>query len=135
MIGLAAVAFALTSPAFLPGQMLPQRYTCDGAGVSPPLRWTAPPSRARSFTLRVVDLDTHPHFRHWDVTAIPRRFRAIPAAARVGRAHRNDFGRVGYGGPCPPAGQTHHYLFRLLALDGRGHVVARAQLESTYRRG
>jgi Raf kinase inhibitor-like YbhB/YbcL family protein len=136
MMGLASLAAALilTSPAFGPGQMLPLRYTCDGNDVSPPLRWTAPPSGTRSLVLRLVDLDTHPQFRHWYVTGIPLRRRAIQAAARFGRAHRNDFGRVGYGGPCPPSGQIHHYLFQLLALDAHGRVVARARLPTTYRR-
>jgi len=136
MTGLASLAAALvlTSPAFGPGQMLPGRYTCDGADVSPPLRWTPPPSRTRSLVLRLVDLDTLPQFRHWYVTGIPLRLRAIATAARVGRAHRNDFGRLGYGGPCPPSGQIHHYLFQLLAVDARGRVVGRARLATTYRR-
>jgi len=114
--------------------MLPGRYTCDGADISPPLRWTAPPNGTRWLALRVVDLDTHPQFRHWYVTGIPVRLRAIPPAARVGRAHRNDFGRVGYGGPCPPLGETHRYRFQLLALDAHRRVVARARLVATYRR-
>jgi Raf kinase inhibitor-like YbhB/YbcL family protein len=128
------VALALTSPAFGPGQTLPRRYTCDGADISPPLRWTVPPSRTRSLGLRLVDLDTHPRFLHWDVTGIAPRLRGIAAGAHVGRVHRNDFGRVGYGGPCPPSGQRHHYVFQLLALDARRHVVARARLEASYRR-
>jgi Raf kinase inhibitor-like YbhB/YbcL family protein len=127
-------AFALTSPAFAAGHAIPPRYTCDGADASPPLRWAAPPHGTRSLALRLVDLDTSPRFLHWYVTGIPPRVRTIRAGARVGRAHRNDFGRTGYGGPCPPSGQKHHYVFQLLALNARGRVLARGRLEGTYRR-
>lgn len=136
MTGLAslAVAFALTSPAFAPGDALPSRYTCDGADVSPPLRWSASPSGTRTLVLRFVDLDTRPPFLHWSVTGLAPGLRALSAHARVSRSHRNDFGHIGYGGPCPPSGQTHHYIFELRALDGHGRVLARARLAVTYRR-
>ncbi len=113
MAGLAslAAAFALTSPAFASGHTLPSRYTCDGADVSPPLRWSAPPSGTRTLVLRFVDLDTHPRFLHWSVTGLPPGLRGLSPGARVGRQHRNDFGHIGYGGPCPPSGHTHHYIF------------------------
>jgi Raf kinase inhibitor-like YbhB/YbcL family protein len=130
-----AAALALGSPAFGSGHALPRRYTCDGADASPPLRWTAPPSGTRSLVLRLVDLDTRPPFLHWYVTGLAPRLGGIAAGAQVGRAHRNDFGRVGYAGPCPPSGQTHRYVFQLIAVDARGHVVARARLEASYRRG
>ena len=136
VIGVAALtaALALTSPAFAAGHAMPARYTCDGADVSPPLRWTAPPRGSRSLVLRLVDLDTSPRFLHWYVTSIPPRLRAIRAGAHVGRAHPNDFGRAGFGGPCPPSGQKHRYVFQLLALNARGRVLARGRLEGTYRR-
>jgi Raf kinase inhibitor-like YbhB/YbcL family protein len=130
-----AATVVLTSPAFGSGQAMPRRYTCDGADVSPPLHWTAPPAGTRSLEVRLVDVDTHPDFLHWDVAGIPGRLRGIPAAAHVGRPRRSDFGRIGYGGPCPPPGQTHRYVFQLIARDARRHVVARARLEASYGRG
>jgi Raf kinase inhibitor-like YbhB/YbcL family protein len=127
-------SFVLSSPAFAPGHALPARYSCDGSDVSPPLRWTAPPRGIRSLTLRLVDLDTHPQFLHWYVTGLSPRLRSLAVGSRAGRQHPNSFGRVGYGGPCPPAGQTHRYVFQLVALGERGRVLARARLLTTYRR-
>jgi Raf kinase inhibitor-like YbhB/YbcL family protein len=134
MFALVAAALALASPALARGHPLPPRYTCDGGDTSPPLRWTAPPAGTRSFTLRLIDLDTHPHFVHWYVTSLPPRLRGVRAGTRLGREHDNDFGRHGYGGPCPPDGSTHRYVFELSALDERGHALARARLIVTYRR-
>lgn len=133
-LALLAASFALSSPAFAGGHAIPARYTCGGADVSPPLRWTAPPAGTRSLRLDVVDLDTSPPFRHWTLTAIPARLRSLAAGTRVGRAGANDFGNAGYGGPCPPAGRTHRYRFELDALGAGGRVLARASLVGTYRR-
>jgi Raf kinase inhibitor-like YbhB/YbcL family protein len=127
-------SFVLASPAFASGHPIPPRYTCDGADVSPALRWTRPPLGTRSFSLWVVDLDTHPPFRHWTVTGISPTARRLAVGSRTGRSRRNDFGRVGYGGPCPPPGQTHRYRFRLIALGARGRVLGAATLVGTYRR-
>jgi len=127
-------SFVLSSPAVAPGQAIPARYTCDGADVSPPLSWTSPPQGTRSLALTVVDLDTSPPFRHWTLGGIPPRARGLSAGTHLGRGARNDFGRPGYGGPCPPAGQTHRYRFQLTALGGGGRVLARAALVGTYRR-
>jgi Raf kinase inhibitor-like YbhB/YbcL family protein len=126
--------FAISSAAFAPGQALPVRYSCDGADVSPPLRWTAPPRGTRSLALRLVDLDTRPQFLHWYVTGLSPRLRSLAPGSRLGRQHANAFGKVGYGGPCPPAGQTHRYVFQLIALGSRGRALARARLLTTYRR-
>jgi Raf kinase inhibitor-like YbhB/YbcL family protein len=127
-------SFVLSSPAFGAGHAIPPRYTCEGADVSPPLRWTAPPPGTRSLELTVVDLDTSPAFRHWTLGGLSPRLRRLAAATHLGHAGRNDFGRTGYGGPCPPAGQTHHYRFRLAALGAGGRVLARASLVAIYRR-
>jgi len=131
----AAAAFVLTSPAFGSGAALPARYTCDGPDVSPPLRWTAPPAGTRSLALHLVDRDTPRVVRHWAVTGLPASLRRLAEGSEVGRAHRNDFGRTGYTGPCPRPGQRHHYLFQLVALGARGRVLARAPIFTTYRRG
>jgi Raf kinase inhibitor-like YbhB/YbcL family protein len=111
-----AGVFRLTSPAFRSGGAIPERFTCDGADVSPPLRWTAPPARARTLALQVVDVSTPSRFVHWIAWGISPRSRGLAAGARPPRQGRNDFGRVGWGGPCPPAGSTHRYLFVLYAL-------------------
>ena len=127
-------SFVLASPAFAPEHSIPARYTCDGRDLSPPLHWTAPPRSTRTLALTVVDLDTTPQFRHWDLTGLSPRLRQLGPGTRIGHSGRNDFGRVGYGGPCPPAGQMHDYRFELSALGERGRVLARASLIATYRR-
>src|ERR687888_2068340 len=112
----AAAAFRLTSPAFRSGGAIPKRFSCDGADVSPPLRWTAAPPRARTLALQVVDVSTPSKFVHWLGWGMSPRSRGLAAGARPPRQGRNDFGRVGWDGPCPPTGTTHRYAFVLLAL-------------------
>lgn len=147
--------FTLTSPAFADGGTIPRQYTCDGPDLSPPLSWSGLPDGARSLALLVDDPDAA-GFVHWvafniDASAsgaLPAGFSASPDAPPQGR---NGFGKTGYGGPCPPSG-THHYVFRLLALDAmlpltgtpratdvaaaaEGHLLGEARLTATYRRG
>ena len=147
--------FTLTSPAFAEGGPIPRQHACDGQDASPPLSWAGVPSDALALALVVDDPDAS-GFVHWvlfnlGATAsgsIPTGYSASPDAAPQGR---NGFGRTGYGGPCPPSG-THHYRFRLFALDAAlplagtptagqvlgasgGHVLAEAWLTGTYRRG
>ena len=98
------VPFGLKSPAFRPGGAIPKRFTCDGADVSPPLRWPKPPARARGLALLVVDVSTPGPFVHWLAWGMAPRSRGLAAGARPPRQGRNDFGRVGWDGPCPPAG-------------------------------
>ena len=148
---LLAVTLSLSSPAFHSGGAIPKRYTCDGADVSPPLRWTAPPRAARSLALLVEDTSTPQVFKHWLAWGMSPRSRGLPAGARPPRQGRNDFGAVGYGGPCPPSGESHRYVFRLYALRKplglrsgasaqqfrralRGTVLVQARLVGTYRR-
>src|SRR5919197_318841 len=107
----AAAAFRLTSPAFRSGGAIPKRFSCDGADVSPPLRWTAPPRRTRSLALVFEDTSTAPPFMHWLAWGVAPRVRGLIAAARLTLEGRNDFGRTGYGGPCPPSGTKHPYVF------------------------
>jgi Raf kinase inhibitor-like YbhB/YbcL family protein len=145
------LALALTSPAFHSGGPIPKRFSCDGAGISPPLRWTAP-LRARSLALQVVDVSTPSRFVHWLAWGISPRSRGLAAGARPPRQGRNDFGRVGYGGPCPPSGTKHRYVFVLYALGkpvplrngatarrfrraiASANIVGQTQLVGTYRR-
>ena len=113
-----AAAFALTSSAFHPGGTIPARYTCAGADVSPPLRWTAPPPKTSSFALTMVDVSVG--FLHWQAFGIPRGARTLPANAKLARTGLNSFHEHGYSGPCPPTGPPHRYVFTLRALSKTG---------------
>ncbi|NJD28322.1 MAG: YbhB/YbcL family Raf kinase inhibitor-like protein [Chloroflexi bacterium] len=148
----AGVQFALTSPEFPEGGAIPSRYTCDGDDVSPPLEWSGAPESAASLALVIDDPDAR-GFVHWVVYNIdPSASGGLPAGWSEDAEFQgsNDFGRMGYGGPCPPSG-AHRYRFRLLALDtmldltgaptaqrltdaAAGHVLAEAQLNASYRR-
>jgi Raf kinase inhibitor-like YbhB/YbcL family protein len=110
----------LTSPAFAPGGSIPERFTCDGEDVSPPLRWSGVPAAARSLALLLEDPDAPGGtFVHWTLFALPPSSAGlsagdVPADAREGE---NSFGEQGYRGPCPPEGdEPHRYVFVLYAL-------------------
>ena len=146
--------FVLRSPAFDDGAAIPRAATCDGVGASPALDWAGAPTGTQSLVLVVVDPDAH-DFVHWvafDLAGVPDGHLAtgVAASATSPGQGRNDFGKRGYGGPCPPSGQ-HHYRFTLYALDRalgiggtpslatvqaamRGHILAQAGLSGTYRR-
>ncbi|MDQ7029914.1 MAG: YbhB/YbcL family Raf kinase inhibitor-like protein [Ardenticatenia bacterium] len=114
-------AFTLMSPAFDDGGLIPTRYTCDGEDLSPPLRWAGAPADTRSFALIVTDPDApRGTFTHWVLFDLPAEISSLPeglGVGTVGVAGRNDFGRLGYGGPCPPQGDNpHRYIFTLYAL-------------------
>lgn len=118
------MAFRLTSPAFAMGGSIPKQYTCDGADQSPPLAWSEAPAGTQGLALIVEDPDAPGGtFIHWVLYRIPPQpttlSAALPKQAEFPegmRQGRNSFRRVGYGGPCPPRGSTHHYHFRLYAL-------------------
>src|SRR5438132_172414 len=101
----------LSSPAFHDGSGIPPRYTCDAAGVPPPLTWTRVPARSRSLALLVVDTNAPGGaFVHWSVYDLPPSTSGIaggrlPSGSAQGQ---NSFGRVGYGGPCPPKRDPPH---------------------------
>lgn len=148
----------LTGPAFASGDWVPQRFTCDGADVSPPLAWSDPPAATRSFALVCADPDAPGGtWYHWAIYDIPPGVRALdehwPPARAAPLQAINDFRRRGYGGPCPPRGApAHHYQFRLYALNveqlgvGPGahcrevettaqtHAIATAELIGVYQR-
>jgi Raf kinase inhibitor-like YbhB/YbcL family protein len=143
---------------FEPGELIPVRHTCDGEDVSPPLRWSEPPADTRSFALIVDDPDAPGGtFVHWLLYDVPAGSRALPEGvegrdlAEGGTQGLNGFDRVGYGGPCPPGGPPHRYVFTLYALDARlglpprgqkadvlramrGHVLAEAELVGRFQR-
>lgn len=107
----------LTSPAFDDGQAIPATYSCDGDDRSPPLAWDDVPETTAAFVLLVEDPDAD-GFIHWQLTDIPGDARELPEGAgdAIGMPGRNDFGRTGWAGPCPPSGE-HRYVFTLYALS------------------
>ena len=130
----------LYSPEFLTGTSIPYKYTCDGEDISPPLTWEDPPANTSSFTLILRDRDAPGGmFTHWVLYNLPadqRQLQAevpkqesLPSGIHQGK---NDFGKVGFGGPCPPQG-THRYFFKLYALDTTLDVAPGAQEEEVLR--
>jgi Raf kinase inhibitor-like YbhB/YbcL family protein len=144
----------LTSSAFQDSQPIPTQYTCDGADQTPALSWGEPPAGTRSFALVIDDPDAPSGtFRHWGVFDIPASARSIGGGQKIGSEVTNDFGKPGYGGPCPPKGHgPHHYHFKLFALDtdklglsadvkvvdvenaARQRAIAEGELVGTYER-
>jgi Raf kinase inhibitor-like YbhB/YbcL family protein len=150
--------FSLKSGVFAPGAAIPQAHTCDGADASPPLTWSGAPAGTRAFALVVHDPDAPAgDWLHWVAWNIPAGTHALPAGISKKESlpdgtqqGRNDFGKPGYGGPCPPGG-THHYVFALYALDAmltlspdaprdriekeiRAHELAMTELTGIYER-
>ena len=141
------MAMRLTSPAFTAGGRIPERYTCDGADLSPPLSWSGAPAGTRSFLVACEDPDAPAGtWHHWAVFDIPAEQTSLPEG--LAKAEK-----VGWGGPCPPKGHgTHRYRFRLLALSvatlplgprpgcrevlaaAEPHVIAGTELVGTYGR-
>ncbi len=157
------MAFRIYSPAFADGGEIPQEYTCEGADIAPPLAWEGIPSEAKSLVLIVDDPDApdpaapRMTWVHWVLYNLPTDSSGLPAAATAfdlpagTRAGKNDWQRIGYGGPCPPVGR-HRYFHKLYALDTvleglheptksevesamNGHVLAQAELIGTYQKG
>jgi Raf kinase inhibitor-like YbhB/YbcL family protein len=114
--------FKVTVQGFADGAGIPSRFTCDGEDAPPGLHWAGEPSETRSFALIMDDPDapggTWNHWLVWDIRA---GIHSLPEGKEHGsfrRSGTNDFGRRGYGGPCPPGGKgPHRYFFRLFALD------------------
>ena len=144
---------SISSPAFAHTASIPERYTCDGRDISPPLLIEAVPGGAKSLALIVDDPDaplgTWVHWLVWNIPPQTREVResSLPAGAVQGL---NSWRRNSYGGPCPPSG-THRYFFRLYALDSQlklapattkaglehamqGHIIAQGELMGTFRR-
>jgi Raf kinase inhibitor-like YbhB/YbcL family protein len=149
----------ITSTAFAEGQPIPQKYTCQGSDISPPLAWTNIPANVKSFALIMDDPDapvgTWVHWVLYDLPATATQMpentpksQQLPNGAKQGL---NTWPHLGYGGPCPPPGKPHRYFFKLYALDTmlnlkpgvtkkeveaamKGHVLAEGQLMGTYQR-
>jgi Raf kinase inhibitor-like YbhB/YbcL family protein len=142
-----------SSPDFADGDAVPKRFTCEGDDVSPGLEWGEVPSGTANFALTCEDPDapggTFVHWVAWGIDPAPG---ALPSGAAPPGQGRNDFGGLGYGGPCPPPGHgAHRYIFTLYALtepvslpEGisiselrsaiEGKLAAEATLTGTYER-
>ena|SRR5438309_7500740 len=131
-------SIVVTSPAFAANGDIPVKYTCQGAGVSPPLQWTNVPKEAKELALVAFDPDAgNGGFVHWVVFKIPPTATSfaegsLPAGVREAK---NGTGKASYLGPCPPAGKVHHYQFTLSALyvpidlpNGSDATAVRAQI-------
>ena len=153
------MAFSLSSQNFENGSDIPKKFTCDGEDVSPELSWEGPPAGTKSFALIADDPDAPSGtWTHWVAYDLPATLRQLPEAVPKQAAEPgggaqgiNDFGKTGYGGPCPPPGKPHRYFFKLYALDTKldlksgaarqqlerameGHVLGQAELMGTYKR-
>lgn len=133
-------AMKLTCTAFEEGASIPTKYTCDGPDVSPSLSWTGIPEEAGSLVLIVDDPDAPAGtWVHWVLVDVDPSSPGLPEDVppdprpEVGGVHgENDFGNLGYGGPCPPDGE-HRYFFRLYALEGTLDLepgVGRAEVDA-----
>ena len=149
----------VTSTAFTEGRPIPDKYTCSGPNVSPPLQWSSAPTGVKSFALIADDPDAPVGtWVHWVLYNLPPASTSLaenlppsPELPDGSKQGVNDFGQPGYGGPCPPAGKPHRYFFKIYALDAvlslksgatkkellramDGHVLAQGQLMGTYQR-
>jgi hypothetical protein len=148
----------IQSQAFDEGGMIPKRYTCDDLDISPSLKWSAIPNGTKTISLICDDPDAPMGtWVHWVIFNIPSSITElaenIPPQKTLANGAKqgiNDFGKIGYGGPCPPRG-IHRYYFKLYALDVEvdleggatkdellkameGHILAKAQLMGKYKR-
>jgi len=153
------MTLTISSSAFTSGGDIPKKFTCDGADVSPELSWSNLPSGTQSLALIADDPDapagTWTHWVLFDLpagaTGLPEGVAKVDELAGGGRQGRNDFRRIGYGGPCPPSGKSHRYFFKLYALDRmlqlkpgatkaeveqamQGHMLGQAEWMGKYRR-
>ena len=157
--GSAATALQFQAKTFKSGGNMPTEFTCDGLNASPGLTWTQPPAGTQSFALIMGDPDAAPQASvHWVVYDVPASARqlseAMPRRDELidgTQQGLNDFGKLGYSGPCPAPGKTARYFFKLYALDTKlrlksqstkedleramdGHILAQASLTGSYSR-
>ncbi len=151
------MSFRLTTNVFTESASIPKKYTCEGEDISPALAWSGEPNATRSFALIMDDPDapagTWSHWLLWDIPAATHALEERLWTGSTGQSGTNDFGKPGYGGPCPPRGDgPHRYYFKLYALDIdklplkpgakradldralKGHVLAQAQHMGQYER-
>ena len=140
----ASGAVITLSSASLQDGRVPKEFTCDGEDKSPPLTWQALPNGTRALALTLTDPDAPGQtFTHWILYNLPTNNNALPEdvpkqeeLSNGSRQGKTDFGKIGYGGPCPPPGKPHRYVFTLYALDAKLDVPAgapRSQVESAMQ--
>ena len=152
-------AISISSDVFENGGMLSSEYTCDGSDVSPGLSWNGIPAGTQSIALIADDPDAPGKtWVHWVIYNIPANSTDLPAAVPKNKTlddgslqGKNDFGRIGYNGPCPPPGKSHRYFFKVYALDATlslksgatksqveaamsGHILAQGEMVGKYGR-
>lgn len=153
------MGFELKSSAFAPSGMIPRKHTCDGSDLSPALEWTGVPDGTHTLALISDDPDAPMGtWVHWvlynlpgDESGLPEGISPTETIEQGALQGINDFGRIGYGGPCPPPGKPHRYSFRLYALDEKvslapgaskrdlmraleNHILGQAELMGKYGR-
>ena len=154
------MSFQISTTAFSEGGMIPKKFTCDGPDVSPQLSWKDAPIGTQSFAVVMDDPDAPVGtWVHWVLYNLPASAKELPEgvekqeqlAGGGALQGRNDFRRIGYGGPCPPPGKPHRYYFKLYALDTKldlkagatkadlesamkGHILGQTQLVGRYGR-
>ena len=147
------MALRVSSSAFADGAEIPMKYTCDGQNVAPPLELGGIPNESKSIAVICEDPDAPSGtFTHWILYDVPASAHTIPERAPIGKAGVNDFGKTGFGGPCPPKKDgAHHYHFHVYALDTAslgppglskqdalaamdGHILDQGELTGTYKR-
>ena len=153
------MSLQVSTNAFAPGGIIPKKFACSGEDVSPGLAWTVAPSGTQSILLIVDDPDAPAGtWTHWLVYDLPPAVHELPEGVPHtpdlkigGHQGKNDFGKTGYNGPCPPPGKPHHYYFRVFALDRRlnlpagagrkaidremrGHVLAEGEVMGSFGR-
>ncbi len=152
------VTMEIRSSAFKEGAIIPQKYSCDGLDISPQLEWSHVPEGTSTFALICDDPDAPAGtWVHWVLFDLPGDMYELPEGTPIveilkngAKQGKNDFGKLGYGGPCPPGG-THRYYFKIYALDKEieskagitkrellkameGHILAEGQLMGRYKR-
>jgi hypothetical protein len=154
-----AMSFQISSTAFSSGEMIPKKFTCDGPDLSPQLSWKDAPATTQSLALIMDDPDAPVGtWVHWVLYDLPPETKELSEGMQKQEQlnngalqRRNDFRKIGYGGPCPPSGKPHRYFFKLYALDAKlnlspgstkadleramkGHIVGQAELMARYGR-
>jgi Raf kinase inhibitor-like YbhB/YbcL family protein len=152
------VKMEIKSSAFKEGANIPWKYTCDSIDISPQLEWSQVPENTKTFALICDDPDTTmAAWVHWvlfnlpgNIPELPENVPKVEVLKNGARQGKNDFGKIGYGGPCPPGG-THRYYFRIYALNKEldsesgitkkellkameGHILCEGQLMGRYKR-
>jgi len=153
------MSLTISSSSFTNGGDIAQKFTCDGADVSPHLTWTEPPAGTKSFALLSDDPDAPVgNWNHWVLWNLPPETRSLAEGlSKAGKLPdgsqqgNNDFRKTGYNGPCPPPGKPHRYYFKLFALDAKldlnpgagkrdleaamkGHILAQSEWMGRYGR-